>query len=168
MPMSKAREIAFGALMAAMMFAVQVGLSFLPNIELVSILVIVSTVAFGRITLMSIYAFVLVEGLCYGFGIWWMNYCYVWLILYVIARIFRRCSSRLVWALICGGYGLAFGFLCAIPYGFVGGPYAALTYWVSGIPFDLIHCVSNFVIALVLFSPLCRVCRQIAGRPPAD
>lgn len=90
MPMSKAREIAFGALMAAMMFAVQVGLSFLPNIELVSILVIVSTVAFGRITLMSIYAFVLVEGLCYGFGIWWMNYCYVWLILYVIARIFRR------------------------------------------------------------------------------
>ena len=42
--MSKAREIAFGELMAAMMFAVQVGLSFLPNIELVSILVIVSTV----------------------------------------------------------------------------------------------------------------------------
>ena len=72
MPMSKAREIAFGELMAAMMFAVQVGLSFLPNIELVSILVIVSTVAFGRITLMSIYAFVLVEGLCYGFGIWWI------------------------------------------------------------------------------------------------
>ena len=111
--MSKAREIAFGALMAAIMFVGQIALSFLPNIEVVSILIIISSIVFGRLTLMSIYAFVLLEGLCYGFGIWWFNYCYVWLILYVIARIFRRCENRLVWAVISGAYGLSYGFLCA-------------------------------------------------------
>ena len=159
--MSKAREIAFGALMAAIMFVGQIALSFLPNIEVVSILIIISSIVFGRLALMSIYAFVLLEGLCYGFGIWWFNYCYVWLILYVIARIFRRCENRLVWAVISGAYGLSYGFLCAIPYGIAGGPYAALSYWVSGIPFDLLHCAGNFAIALVLFKPLCRVCRRI-------
>ena len=68
--MSKARKIAFSALLAAVLFVAQVALSFLPNIEVVSILVIVSAVVFGRLTLVSIYAFALLEGLCYGFGIW--------------------------------------------------------------------------------------------------
>lgn len=30
----------------------------------------------------------------------------------------------------------------------------ALSYWVSGIPFDLIHCGGNFVMTLVLYKPL--------------
>ena len=159
--MSKAKEIAFAALMAAVMFVVQVALSFLPNIELVSILVIVSAVAFGRRTLMSIYIFALLEGLCYGFGIWWVNYCYVWTILYVVARFLKKWESPVMWAVISGIYGLSFGFLCAIPYGLAGGIYAGLSYWVSGIPFDLIHCIGNFAVALVLFRPLCNICKKI-------
>lgn len=161
--MLKAREIAFAALMAAVMFVAQVALSFLPNIEIVSILVIVSAVAFGRRTLMSIYIFALLEGLCYGFGIWWLNYCYVWTILYIIARLFKKCQSPAMWAVISGIYGLSFGLLCAIPYGLTGGIYAAISYWVSGIPFDLLHCVGNFAVALCLFKPLTQVCRRIAA-----
>ena len=35
-----------------------------------------------------------------------------------------------------------------------------MAWWVSGIPFDLLHCAGNFVIALVLFVPL----RKLMGR----
>ncbi len=159
--MSKAKEIAFAALMAAVMFTAQVALSFLPNIELVSILVIVSAIVFGKWSLMSIYGFVLLEGLFYGFGIWWFNYCYIWAILYIIARIFRRIENPVIWAIISGAYGLSYGLLCAIPYGIAGGLYAGISYWISGIPFDLLHCAGNFAVALVLFRPLSHACRYI-------
>ena len=159
--MSKARRIAFSALLAAVLFVAQVALSFLPNIEVVSILVIVSAVVFGRLTLVSIYAFALLEGLCYGFGIWWLNYCYVWAILYGIARALRRRESSFFWAVASGAFGLSFGCLCAIPYGLAGGFYAGLSYWISGLPFDILHCVGNFVTALVLFKPLKQACCHI-------
>ena len=39
-------------------------------------------------------------------------------------------------------------------YLFSGGLGFAVSWWISGIPFDISHCVGNFVIALVLFVPL--------------
>ena len=51
------------------------------------------------------YAFALLEGLCYGFGIWWLNYCYVWAILYGIARALRRRESSFFWAVASGAFG---------------------------------------------------------------
>ena len=35
--------------------------------------------------------------------------------------------------------------MCSIPYLFIGGIHTAFAWWVSGIPFDMIHGVSNFV-----------------------
>ena len=39
-------------------------------------------------------------------------------------------------------------------YLFTGGPAFAVSWWLSGIPFDLFHCAGNFFMALVLFRPL--------------
>lgn len=55
-----------------------------------------------------------------------------------------------------GLHGLCFGALCAIPYFFIGGWQMAFSWWVSGIPYDVIHCVSNTVLVFVLFPPLRR------------
>lgn len=65
------RELVFLALCTAAMFVSQVALSFLPNIELVSLLVIVYTHAFRRKVLYILYVFALLEGLLYGFTTWW-------------------------------------------------------------------------------------------------
>ena len=51
---------------------------------------------------------------------------------------------------------LCFGALCAISYFFIGGWQMAFSWWVSGIPYDVIHCVSNTVLVFVLFPPLRR------------
>lgn len=148
------RNIATLALCAAMLFVVQVAAAGLPNIELVSLLIIIYTLAFGYRVLYIIYTFVMLEGFLYGFGIWWISYLYVWTILAGITWIFRSKKSPLGWAILSGTFGLLFGALCTIPYLITGGPAMALAYWVSGIPFDLIHCAGNFVLCLLLWKPL--------------
>lgn len=155
------RELVLLSLLAAMMLATQVALSALPNIHLVGVFVILAALLFGWKSLFSVYIFVLLEGLIYGFGMWFVNYLYVWTILACVAIIFRFQRSRIFWTAVAGIFGLLFGALCAIPYYFVGGWAAAFSYWVAGIPFDLIHCVSNAVLAFVLLQPLYRLCCKL-------
>jgi energy-coupling factor transport system substrate-specific component len=150
----KIKDIALIGMMSAILVAVQVALSFLPNIELVSILIIIYTLVFGRKALYIIYVFVAVEGIIYGIGLWWINYLYVWTVLFLIAMLLRKQHSPYIWAIISGFYGLTFGALCAIPNLFLSGIGSAISYWLAGIPFDILHAIGNFVVALLLFHPL--------------
>ena len=150
----KAKDLAVIALLGAAMFVVQVALAVLPNVELVSLLVMAGTLAFRRRAVYAIYVFALLEGLVYGFGLWWVMYLYVWAILAGITWLLRKNTSLIIWAAVSGGFGLIFGALCSIPYFFIGGISLGVSYWISGIPFDLIHCVSNAAVTLVLFRPL--------------
>lgn len=152
----KPGTIILTGLLSAVLLAVQVALAGLPNIELVSLLVILYTLHFGRRTLFIIYTFVLLQGLLYGFGMWWFSYLYVWTVLYVLVRLCSRNGSRLFWAFLSGAFGLGFGALCSLPYLFVAGPGGALAYFIAGIPFDIAHCIGNAVAAAVLFRPLDR------------
>jgi len=62
--------------------------------------------------------------------------------------------SQLAAPILSGVFGLCFGLLCAPVYIFTGGIGLAVSWWVSGIPYDLLHCVGNFGMALILFVPL--------------
>ena len=159
-----ARDVAVVGVASALMIGCQVGLSFLPNIELVSLLTILYAQFFGRRTIPIIYVFALVEGIIYGFGSWWIIYLYIWTILYFIARRCRRLRSALGWAVISGLYGLFFGLLCSIPYCFILGFYGGVAYFVQGILSDLVHCAGNFVVALTLYRPLSAVMEHAARR----
>lgn len=154
-------NVAVLAVCAAIMFVQQVALAGLPNIELVSLLVIVYAYTFRFKSLSIIYVFVLMEGVNYGFHIWWVSYLYVWTILALIVIALRAVKSSLVLAAISGMFGLCFGALCSIPYLVTGGPAMAIAYWVSGIPFDLIHCASNFILCLLLWKPLIKLINKI-------
>lgn len=152
---SLAREIAILAFSAALLVTLQVILAPLPNIELVSLLTVLYTLSFRKKALFSIYTFVFLEGLIYGFQFWWVMYLYLWLILWAIALRFGRHShTSLQWALVTGIFGLLFGFLCAFVYIPVSGWKAAFAWWVAGIPLDIVHGISNFVLTFVLFRPL--------------
>ena len=93
----KVRELVILGLMTAILFIAQVALSFLPNIELVSLLIIVYTLVFGPKVLYVIYAFAVLEGLLYGFSTWWITYLYVWTILAGATWCFRKMESLLGW-----------------------------------------------------------------------
>jgi energy-coupling factor transport system substrate-specific component len=108
------------------------------------------TRVYGSRALYPTYVFVLLEGLLYGFGFWFISYLYVWAVLVFVALAFRRTDSCVVWAAVSAGFGLVFGAFCAIPYFFIGGWEAGFSYWVSGIPFPLLHCGGTAELALLL------------------
>lgn len=148
------KEIALIGVMIATIEAAKQALASLPNVELVTLLIILYTLFFGKRIFLVLPVFVFLEGCIYGFGIWWIMYLYAWPLLAVITLIFRRQGSLWFWAIVSGFFGLAFGALCSIPYYFISGPEYAFGWWIAGIPFDIVHCISNFILCLVLFLPL--------------
>lgn len=48
------------------------------------------------------------------------------------------------------------GGLCAAVYLFAKTPAFALSWWLSGLSYDALHGVGNFVLMLLLYRPLCR------------
>lgn len=155
------RDICILALMGALMFALQVALASIPNVHLTAPLIILTACFFGWRAMYSVFIFVLLEGLMYGFGIWWVSYLYAWPLLAAAAVLMRKNDSAFVWAVAAALHGLGFGALCAIPYLIAGGPAMAFSYWVSGVPFDLIHCAGNFTVTFVLYRPLSSVMKRI-------
>lgn len=156
-PLLKVREMTVLALFAALMIALQVAMASLPNIELVTLLIILCTLHFGYKAIFAVSVFVLVEGLIYGINMWFINYLYVWPLLVLIVLPLRKESNLVLWTVLAGIYGLMFGTLCSIPYFITGGFAAGIAYIVAGIPFDLAHCLGNIVSVLVLFPPLDRL-----------
>ena len=158
-----ARNLAVLGLLAAVLYAAKLAMAWMPNIEPVSLLVMVYISVLGWRALLPIYAYILLEITTWGFGYWSACYLYVWLILAAAARLLRRMESSLGWAALSGGFGLCFGALCALTYWASGGWAFALSWWISGIPFDVIHCAGNFVMALALFQPCRKLLRRLAG-----
>ena len=168
-----AQDVATVGLMVAVIEACKLAMQALPNIELTSFLVILFTLRFPRLTLYAIPAFTLLEGMVYGFGLWWVMYLYAWPLLTLVTRAFSRVDSPFFHAMVSGVFGLCFGLLCVVPYFFIGfaggglsqGLTQMFSWWIAGIPFDLIHGVSNFVLMLVLYRPISNLLRHIPQAP---
>ncbi len=158
------RELVLFGVLGAMTFAMKLVMAGLPNIEPVSLTVMVYAAVFGLKALYPVYVYVAMEVLYFGLGIWNVNYLYIWAILAVAAWLLRKSRQPLLWALLSGGFGLAFGALCAPVDVLIGGVGYAVTKWVSGIPFDIAHCLGNFFIALILFNPLRTLLEKLRRR----
>lgn len=156
-----AKDIVLIGIMVATLEAAKTALVFLPNIELVTLLIILYTRFFEKKIFLVIPVFVLVEGIIYGFGLWWIMYLYTWPILALLVLLCKKQDSPLFFSLLSGAFGLSFGALCAIPYLFLGGLRTAFAWWIAGIPYDIIHCISNFILCLILFWPLQRTLEKI-------
>ena len=135
--------------------------AFIPLYSTVRML-IMFTLFFGRKVAFVVPVFILIEGCIYGFGSWWIMYLYTWPLLTLIAWIFRKQESVWFWSTLSAVFGLLFGLFCSLPYvvmgawdgGIKAGLYAGFTWWVAGIPWDLVHGISNFVLMLVLYYPI--------------
>ena len=148
------REITLFGILGAMTFGAKYVMSGLPNIEPVSLMVMVFGAVFGKKAVWPVYLYVLLELLFYGLGTRNIMYLYIWPLLAAAAYCLRAMEGILGWALLSGGFGLLFGALCIPVDVVIGGMGYAVTKWVSGIPFDVTHCIGNLVMALVLFVPL--------------
>ena len=96
----------------------------------------------------------------------YMTHIEIWLVALALAMdcfavsmasgiIFKRAVLRQMVAMV-----LLFGLFCAPVYISMGGVAFAISWWLSGIPFDVTHCIGNFFIALVMFNPLRKLLEQ--------
>ncbi len=154
------------AMMGTVMVVSKEALAFLPNVELVSLLTILFTLVFRRKAIGGLAVFLLLEGVLYGFGLWWLMYLYVWPILAGLTWLFRWMKHAWQWAILSGLYGLAFGTLCSLVYLPMGGVSMVIAWIISGFTFDLIHAGGNFLLALLLYIPLRKALDQLAQRLP--
>lgn len=157
----KVKDIALIGVMVAVIEACKFALAAIPNVELTSFFVIIFTLMFKKRIFIVIPVFILIEGAVYGFGLWWIMYLYAWPILAIFTLILHKVKSAWLWAVVSGIFGLLFGMMCSIPYLFIGGPTTAFAWWIAGIPFDLVHGISNFLIMLVLFHPITKAMKKI-------
>lgn len=155
------KEIALFGVLGAMTFGAKVAMAGLPNIEPVSLMVMLFAVTFGWKALYPTYLYVMMEVLYFGISLWNINYLYVWAILVVAACLMRPLKHPIWWALLSGVFGIAFGLLCAPVYIFIGGWDFAVRWWIAGLSFDVSHAVGNFVIALLLFVPLRKLLKKL-------
>ena len=155
-------DIALVAMMVAVIEVFKFAMVGLPNIELTSFWLILFSKNFGKKVYFVVPVFVVLEGMIFGFNLWWISYLYCWPLLILVTRIFRNNNSATLWSVISAVFGLLFGALCAIPYLFTGtdlrsGLTLAFNWWVAGIPWDIAHCIGNFILMMLLYKPLSKV-----------
>lgn len=159
------KEIAVFGMLGAMMFASKMLMEFLPNIHLLGVFTIATTVVYRQKALYPIYIYVLLNGLIAGFNVWWVPYLYIWTILWgatmLLPKSLPQKAKPFVYMGLCGLHGFLYGILYAPAQAlFFGLSFDATIAWiVAGFPFDAIHGVSN-IICGVLICPIIAVLKK--------
>ena len=95
-------------------------------------------------------------------GLWYLvvflSLCLATVITMLLKKLIKE--EFLIWAIVSGSFGLIFGSLFALFYLFVDPKYA-LAYWISGLPWDVVHCIGNFVLMLILGKPLYKLLKML-------
>ena len=160
------KEIAICAILGTVMFVTKLLMAALPNIHLVGVFIIVFTFVFRVKALLSIYLYVILEGLYFGFTPWWVPYLYIWTILWGIIMLFPKRTpvkvQCVVFPVICCLHGLFFGALFAPVQAIMFGMNFEQTLaWIAaGLSFDILHAVGNLCAGL-LAVPLIRALKRI-------
>ncbi len=153
--------VVYLGMLTAVLAAGKMALNYLPNIEVVTLLLILYSITLGWKTIYVAVVFTILECFVWGFGLWTVSYFYIWLGLVIMTCLLKKHEGVWFWSIFSGMFGLFFGALCSIVYLFLGGVGTAAAKWVSGIPFDLIHCVGNFVLMLVLYHPVSTLLKKL-------
>lgn len=166
-------NICLYALFGTIMFSTKLIMEVLPNVHLVSMLIIVCTVVFGWKAIFPIYVYVFLTGVYAGFAPWWIPYFYIWLFPYLLTlAVPKKLPYKFaffVYIIICGLHGFLYGTLYAPAQALMFGlDFKGMIAWiVAGIPFDMIHGISNCIVATLVLPiciPLKKVYKQIEAK----
>ncbi len=160
------REITVFAMLGGLMYLSKMIMEWIPNVHLLGVFIVVFTVVYRKKALVIIYTYVFIVGATNGFSPWWYPYLYTWLALWAMAMLVpERWNKKvrvIVYMIICGVHGLAYGTLCAPVQAIMFGlDFNKMIAWIiAGIPFDIAHGVSNFCSA-ILVMPLISIIKKV-------
>lgn len=148
----KVKEIVLIAVLSAILTMSQMALSFIPNVELVTLLIIIYSIIYEKKALYMVGIFVIMMGIFHGFGTWWFGYVIIWpLFSFITYKLRKRIEGKyLILSIYSGIFGLMFGILYTIPNILFAGWKAGAAYYIAGIPYDIIHGAGNYFLMLFL------------------
>ena len=169
-----ARYVTQVAVMAGLITALKFALSFLPNVEVITVLIAVFSTVWGlKYSLPATLIFCTVEMAIYGVGSWVPLYYIYWPILSVVFHFALR-GKRTPVAM---GIALPIGILFSALFGVLSASMETLfvvgvvspdmlgtffvSYYLKGLWFDIVHIVSVAVSILVLYIPLVKISEKI-------
>ena len=160
------KEVAIFGMLGALIFALKKVIEFAPNVHLVGVFIVALTVVYRKKALYPIYIYILLEGLFGGFSTWWVPYLYIWTILWGITMLLPKNINPkiqpIIYMIVCSLHGFLFGTLYApVQALFFNLDFDGMIAWIiAGLPYDLIHGVSNFICGLLIV-PIISVLKKV-------
>jgi energy-coupling factor transport system substrate-specific component len=111
---------------------------------------------------------VFLDGLFGGFSTWWVPYLYIWTILWGVTMLLpKNINPKLqpiIYMSVCALHGFLFGTLYAPAQAiFFNLDFNGTIAWiVAGLPYDLIHGISNFLCG-ILIVPIINVLKKVSS-----
>lgn len=154
-----ARSVALVGIMAATLECGKLVLSFLPNVEVVTLLCALYGYVFGIYGVVAAAVFVCIEPLIYGIGSWIISYIIYWPLVAIVFMLLHRkgVRSRLWLTLTAIGLTILFGALSSVVdtafYLGVNENYLKnlCLYYVRGVVFYLVQIACNGALFPTLF-----------------
>ena len=159
------KEMTVFGMLGALMYASKLLMEAFPNIHLIGTFVVALTLVYRRKALWPIYIFVAVTGLFGGFAVWWVPYLYLWTVLWAAVMLLPANIPAkirpLVYMTVCAAHGFLYGVLYAPAQALLFGlDFQGTLAWIAaGLPFDLIHGISNFFCGMLIL-PLANILRK--------
>lgn len=157
------------SMLGTIMFCSKIIMEALPNIHLLGMFTMTYTVVFRKKALIPIYLYVMLNGLYAGFNMWWMPYLYIWTILWAITMLLPKRMPKkakcVVYPIVCGIHGFAFGTLYAPAQAIMFGMnFETMLAWIiAGLPWDIIHGIGNFFAGMLVI-PLSELIEKLAKK----
>ena len=151
------RDLVTIALLATVNVSSRLALQFLPNIKPVTTIIIVVSLVMGAFygVILSVVT-VLLSGVLMGFGTFIPFQIMAWSIISLIAGCLHYKYQRIpcvYMAILSALGGFLYGFFVSLDKLLIGGPYAFIAYYISGLSFDALHASGNFLF-YVIFAPI--------------
>lgn len=162
------REITVFAMLGAVMYASKLIMEVLPNVHLLGTFIVAFTVVYRKKALYPIYTYIILNGIFCGFAVWWIPYLYVWTVLWgAVMFLPKHMPAKIqpvVYMAVCAAHGFLFGTLYAPAQALLYGlSFQGMIAWiVAGLPWDLIHGVSNFFCGILIL-PIVSMLRFVEG-----
>lgn len=158
---SIAKEIAYASVLSAVLIAGKFALSFLPNVEMVSAIIILATIYFGiKISLPAVFVFCIIDAFIYGFyPAVLIQYLFHFPLLCVITYLFSKKTTEILpFVLLSFAFSILFWFetpILNVIFKFS----LFLPTLISGIPFFVAQTISSIAFLIALYKPF-----QVIGK----
>lgn len=139
------------------MYASDLLMEALPNIHLIGVFIVATTVVFRAKALFPLYVYVLLNGIFSGFALWWIPYLYVWTVLWGAVMLLPKNMPEklkpIIYMVVSAAHGFLFGVIYAPSQALLFGlDFNGMLAWIAaGLPFDIIHGVSNLVCGILIY-----------------